>query len=133
MIRKILTLSILFFATTNANANGSDMLNNLNCENYISRTECINLNDQFEKMNFPKFEKMMIDNQLRKITYLLNENRDFIAKKKYDYLFELLQESNTQKDFSIINKNKKTIFNLINNYAKSNEYTKDFKYNLEGK
>lgn len=115
-------------ATTIKKENKEVLINELKCEDYLSKKECITLNSNLKSVNLNNFEFVMLDNQLRKIMLLLNKDKENIAKKKYNYLFELLKENLNADDYNKVFENKNELFKLIKKYSKSKDYNPNFKY-----
>lgn len=106
-------------------------LNDLNCTNYIEESKCMEIYNIYQKENLSSYQLATFDNQLKKITFLLNKDKDDIAKKKYDYFFKSIKEDVNERQKSILSAKKDDIWDLIVNYSKSEDYTPNPKYKLK--
>lgn len=106
-------------------------LNDLNCTNYIEESKCMDIYNIYQKENLSSYQLATFDNQLKKITFLLNKDKDDIAKKKYDYFFKSIKEEVNERQKSILSAKKDDIWDLIVHYSKSEDYTPNPKYKLK--
>lgn len=129
-LKSLISILVIFFTLAPINGFAKEnLLNDLDCSNYIEASECNNIYSYFKDQKIDKYHLVTFDNQLKKITYLLNKNKDKIAEKKFNYFFEILEEEVNDK--TELYKNKDNLWALLNSYSKSNEYTSNPKYNLK--
>ena len=129
-MKSLISILVIFFTLTSINGFAKEnLLNDLDCSNYIEASECNDIYSYFKKQKIDKYHLVTFDNQLKKITYLLNKDKDKIAEKKFNYFFEILEEEVDDK--TELNNNKDTLWALLKGYSKSDEYTSNPKYNLK--
>lgn len=113
---------------TTASANADVWLNDLDCTKYAEKESCVDMRVALKELDLSKYTSLTFDNQLKKITYLLNRDKDEIAAKRFKNLFTLFEENLEGEKKKAIKENKDNIWNLIVNYSKSEDYTSDVKY-----
>lgn len=130
-MKKIFSISILLIFLNAQNLFAADnFLNDLSCEKYIDKEDCASLYVFFKDRKIDNYYLITFDNQLRKITYLLHDGRDDIARKKYNYFFEVLEDTIEKDDQSELKNYKEKVWVLISNYSKSDDYTSNPNYKL---
>ena len=124
-------LAVLFLTSMSFGVNAKELwLNDLDCSTYGRKSECIELGVALKEIELSSFEQMTFDNQLKKITHLMHKDKIKVAEKRYDYFFNLLRESVSDKTIKKIEDKKEIIWNILLNYSKSNEYTSNPKYKV---
>lgn len=139
----ILSLSLPLFVSASEDKN-QIWLNDLNCSDYTDSQSCEKLWKNLTKIEFSDYEKLTFDNQLKKITFLINKEKEKVARQRYERLFSIFKKKLEKKDemnlalkdkinnlnTSDLNSNKEIIWDILLNYAKSPEYTPNPKYKL---
>lgn len=139
----ILTLSLPLFVSASEDKN-QIWLNDLKCSDYTDAKSCDKLWKSLTEVEFSDYEKLTFDNQLKKITFLINKDKEKVARQRYERLFSIFKKKLEKKDemnlalkdkinnlnLSDLNSNKEIIWSILLNYAKSPEYTPNPKYKL---
>lgn len=105
-------------------------LNSLDCREFSSIDVCSNINKKIKKIKLTNYQRMTFDNQLKKISFLIRNDKEKVAVKRYDYFLKSLYSSvddNVKADIEI---NKENIWDLIKNYSLSDKYQPNPKYKL---
>lgn len=119
-----------FLSVFSFGINAETWLNDLNCLNYIEKEKCESIYKIGNNLNLSNYHKATFDNQLKKITFLLNKDKEEMAEKKYEYFFKSINNIIKEEQKIELDKEKDNIWNLLKNYSKSNDYTPNPKYKL---
>lgn len=128
-MKKILNILVIVLLFSSTMSYSSDrFVNDLNCEDYIDMGECKKLYELFKNEKIDNYHMATFDNQLKKISSLLKRNKDKIARKKYNYFFEILEDEVDEDKKEELYKSKEKMWDLIFNYSKSDDYINNPKY-----
>lgn len=126
-MKKTFIIGILLFSQQ---ALSNTWLNDLECSSFIEQTECEKIYNATKNTDLSDYSKLTFDNQLKKITFLLNKKKDKIAAKKYDYFIKSLNQKLDEEQKKKINEQKDNIWTLLKNYSISEDYTPNPKYKI---
>ncbi len=105
-------------------------LNSLDCREFSTAEVCNDINEKIKHLELSNYQKMTFDNQLKKISFLIRNDKEKIAIKRYDYFLKSLYSSVDDNISADIKDNRENIWELIKNYSLSDKYQANPKYKL---